>query len=80
MFSNLCTGRTSEAISRLLQLAPDTAVLLTVDSDGKPLTEEEIDSALVQRGDILKVVPGAKVIPLIQSFLSPFSKAAKLLT
>jgi hypothetical protein len=58
-------GRTSEAISRLLQLAPDTAILLTVDSDGKPQTEEEIDSALVQRGDILKVLPGAKVTPLL---------------
>jgi hypothetical protein len=60
-------GRTSEAISRLLQLAPDTAVLLTVDSDGKPQTEEEIDSALVQRGDILKVLPGAKVTPLLHN-------------
>eukprot|EP00850_Spirogloea_muscicola_P017926 SM000159S01757 [mRNA] locus=s159:74244:78897:- [translate_table: standard] len=54
-------GRTSEAISKLLQLAPATAVILEVGTDGKVVTEREIDTRLVQRGDILKVIPGAKV-------------------
>eukprot|EP00850_Spirogloea_muscicola_P000144 SM000001S04546 [mRNA] locus=s1:856403:861068:- [translate_table: standard] len=54
-------GRTSEAISKLLQLAPATAIILEVGADGKVVTEREIDTRLVQRGDILKVIPGAKV-------------------
>eukprot|EP00850_Spirogloea_muscicola_P011399 SM000070S21365 [mRNA] locus=s70:530729:535395:- [translate_table: standard] len=54
-------GRTSEAISKLLQLAPATAIILEVGADGKVVTEREIDTRLVHRGDILKVIPGAKV-------------------
>lgn len=57
----LAKGKTSEAIGKLLQLAPTTALLLTVDSAGKVVAEREIDAQLVQRGDLLKVLPGAKV-------------------
>lgn len=57
----LAKGKTSEAIGKLLQLAPTSALLLTVDSTGRVLTEREIDAQLIQRGDILKVLPGAKV-------------------
>lgn len=57
----LAKGKTSEAIGKLLQLQPSTALLLTVDASGKVLTEREIDAQLVQRGDILKVMPGAKI-------------------
>lgn len=48
-------GKTSEAISRLLKLAPDTAVLLV---DGQ---EKEVLTAEVQNGDLLLVRPGSKV-------------------
>ncbi|XP_024357608.1 copper-transporting ATPase RAN1 [Physcomitrium patens] len=57
----LAKGKTSEAIGKLLQLAPTTAVLLTFDSSGKVIAENEIDAQLIQRGDVLKVLPGAKV-------------------
>ena len=48
-------GKTSEAITKLLQLAPSTAILLRTGPKGEFLEEETIDAALVQRGDILKV-------------------------
>ncbi len=48
-------GRTCAAIAALMGLAPPTAVLLEVDCDGKVLSEEDIPTSLVQRGDILKV-------------------------
>eukprot|EP00249_Psilotum_nudum_P020231 c27613_g1_i1 orf=530-3580(+) len=54
-------GKTSEAIGKLLELAPTAAVLLSLDSDGKPIKEREIHAQLVERGDILKVAPGSKV-------------------
>jgi Cu+-exporting ATPase len=57
----LAKGKTSEAIGKLLQLVPTHAILLTVDSSGKVMAEREIDAQLIQRGDLLKVLPGAKV-------------------
>lgn len=57
----LAKGKTSEAIEKLMDLAPDTALLLTLDSEGNVLNEEEIDSRLLQRNDVMKINPGAKV-------------------
>eukprot|EP00897_Mesotaenium_endlicherianum_P009897 jgi/Mesen1/8936/ME000552S08448 len=77
----LAKGKTSEAIGKLLQLAPSHALLLTLDSGtpagallcsallccallkGLPLfsVSPPSSSPLIQRGDILKVVPGAKL-------------------
>lgn len=57
----LAKGKTSDALSKLTDLTPDTAYLLTIDSDGNVLSETEINSQLIQRNDILKIVPGAKV-------------------
>ncbi|GJP33299.1 hypothetical protein CLOM_g17846 [Closterium sp. NIES-68] len=54
-------GKTSEAIQKLLQLAPATAVLVDVNADGKVVSEREVDSRLLQRGDVLRVLPGARV-------------------
>lgn len=58
-----CTakGKTSAAIAALVELAPPTSLLLEVDSEGKIISEEEISTALVQCGDVLKVMPGARI-------------------
>lgn len=57
----LAKGKTSDAIAKLMDLAPDTAMLLTLDDDGNVTSEMEISSQLIQRNDIIRVVPGAKV-------------------
>ena len=54
-------GKTSEAVTRLLQLAPSVAVLVTLDAEGHVVREEEVASGLIQRGDLLKVLPGARI-------------------
>lgn len=48
-------GKTSEAIQKLMQLAPDTAILL---KDGQ---ESEVQAYMVKKGDILVVRPGSRV-------------------
>ncbi|XP_044486479.1 probable copper-transporting ATPase HMA5 [Mangifera indica] len=57
----LAKGKTSEAIAKLMDLAPETAILLTLDDEGNVINEEEIDSRLIQRNDVIKIIPGAKV-------------------
>ncbi|KAM4074922.1 hypothetical protein ACJW30_10G130700 [Castanea mollissima] len=57
----LAKGKTSEAIAKLMDLAPETAILLTLDHEGNVLSEQEIDSRLVQKNDVIKIIPGAKV-------------------
>lgn len=54
-------GKTSDALAKLTDLAPDTACLVTLDSDGNVVLEEEISTQLIQRNDIFKIVPGSKV-------------------
>ena len=54
-------GKTSTAIAKLMDLAPETAILLTLDSEGNVTRDEEIDSRLIQKNDVIKVLPGAKV-------------------
>ncbi|KAH0884264.1 hypothetical protein HID58_060360 [Brassica napus] len=57
----MAKGKTSQAIAKLMNLAPDTAILLTVDEEGNVTGEEEIDGLLIQKNDVIKIVPGAKV-------------------
>lgn len=55
-------GKTSEAIVKLLQMAPPTAILVEVSPHGEPTgIEKEVSTALVHRGDMLKVLPGARI-------------------
>ncbi|XP_021737198.1 copper-transporting ATPase RAN1-like [Chenopodium quinoa] len=58
---SLAKGKTSDAIKKLVELAPATALLLVKDKGGKCLGEREIDALLIQPGDPLKVLPGTKV-------------------
>ncbi|PIN16018.1 Cation transport ATPase [Handroanthus impetiginosus] len=57
----LAKGKTSDALAKLTELAPDTACLLTLDAQGNVISETEIDTQLIEKNDILKIVPGAKV-------------------
>jgi Cu+-exporting ATPase len=54
-------GKTSDALAKLTELAPDTAHLVTVDSDGNVVSEMDISTELIQRNDMIKIVPGEKV-------------------
>jgi Cu+-exporting ATPase len=59
-------GRTGDAIARLLTLAPSTALLLEPSpgwdaANGVGGAERLIDAALVARGDVLRVPPGARL-------------------
>lgn len=57
----LAKGKTSDALAKLTELAPDTACLLTLDAEGNTISETEIDAKLLEKNDILKIVPGSKV-------------------
>ncbi|KAJ3012588.1 hypothetical protein HKX48_006198 [Thoreauomyces humboldtii] len=58
---NLAKGKTSTALSKLLSLAPSTALLLTLDPSSGETNEKSIPSEYVQAGDLLKVVPGERI-------------------
>ena len=62
---SIAKGQTSEAISKLMDLTPNTAVLLKPVSNFDPqhpvYKEEIISSKLIHRGDVLKVLPGSRV-------------------
>ncbi|XAR60391.1 Cu(2+)-exporting ATPase [Bertholletia excelsa] len=57
----MAKGKTSDALAKLTELAPDTAYLVTLGNDGNAISETEISTQLLQRNDIIKIVPGAKV-------------------
>ncbi|XP_062012276.1 copper-transporting ATPase RAN1 [Rosa rugosa] len=57
----LAKGKTSDAIKKLIELTPATALLLVKDKGGRCVGEREIDALLIQPGDTLKVLPGTKV-------------------
>ena len=51
----MAKGRTSAALAALARLSPATALLISVDGAGHVVTEEEVPTSLLQRGDLLKV-------------------------
>ncbi|KAL7151827.1 hypothetical protein ABFS83_04G057100 [Erythranthe nasuta] len=57
----LAKGKTSDALAKLTELAPDVACLLTLDAEGNVISETEIDTKLIEKNDILKIVPGSKI-------------------
>ncbi|KAI8569487.1 hypothetical protein RHMOL_Rhmol02G0282800 [Rhododendron molle] len=57
----LAKGKTSEAIAKLMELCPEAAILLTLDKEGNVIGEDEMDSRLIQKNDVIKIIPGAKV-------------------
>lgn len=58
---NKAKGESSSALSKLMSLAPSTALMVTVDENHVVLTERKIPSELISEGDLLKLVPGDKV-------------------
>ena len=74
-FETLAKGKTSEAIQKLMAiqvqtdlyylfiylLQPNTAILVVTDENGNYIEDKEIEIDLVQRGDILKVLPGSRI-------------------
>uniref|UniRef100_A0A8D1JWI4 Copper-transporting ATPase 2 n=1 Tax=Sus scrofa TaxID=9823 RepID=A0A8D1JWI4_PIG len=63
IFFILCTfvqSKTSEALAKLMSLQATEATVVTFGKDNLIVREEQVPMELVQRGDVIKVVPGGK--------------------
>ncbi|KAF8976715.1 hypothetical protein BGZ46_008036 [Entomortierella lignicola] len=59
---NMAKGKTSVALSKLMCLTPSMCTIYVLDpKTGERLSEKQIPSELIKKGDLIKVVPGDKV-------------------